>query len=197
MNDPNHSAAERERLRRLEEERDAALAGDLFGAESIKAREASSDLPGAAKAASSSSSSSSAATIVSPVGFAGGIVNLDSIPLETDGDVDKFVSGVGKRLEKLGKSALASKKIAKLIANITEESIKLGVLRLDDVSELKRIMTVKHNDMTAKAKKGDKKKDAKAAAKPVVQLARNAFMHGDAYDQQTASNDRYDDDDFM
>jgi hypothetical protein len=162
--------------------------------ESVKPRDATSDLPGSAKAAaasSSSSSSSSAAAAPAQVGDLGFTTGKAEVPnaalkvgarieeveLDTDAQVDKFISELGRRLEKLGKSALASKKIAKIISNLTEETIKLGVLRLDDVGELKRIMTVKHNDMTTKQKKGDKKGASKAApAKPTVALARNAFM---------------------
>lgn len=119
---------------------------------------------------------------------------IEEVALDTDAEVAKFVLDFGARLEKLGKSALASKKIAKLISSLTDETIKLGVLRTDDVGELKRQMTVKHNDMTAKQKKGDKKGvNAKAAAKPVVALARNAFMHGDNFGSHADENpDDYD-----
>jgi hypothetical protein len=192
LDDPNYGHAEKERLKRLEEARDAALAGDLFGIDAVKPRDATSDLPGSSKAAAASSSSSSSAAAapaqVGDLGFTTGKAEvpnaalkvgarIEEVELETDAQVDKFISELGRRLEKLGKSALASKKIAKVIANLTEETIKLGVLRLDDVGELKRIMTVKHNDMTTKQKKGDKKGANKAApAKPTVALARNAFM---------------------
>ncbi len=96
--------------------------------------------------------------------------------MDTDADVAKFVSDFGKRLEKLGKTQLASKKVLSLLSGLMEESVKLGVLRIDEVGELKRLATVRHNDLNAKVKKGDKKKPAAQAAKPVVALARNAFM---------------------
>jgi hypothetical protein len=62
-------------------------------------------------------------------------------------------------------------------------------LRTINVSELKRIMTVKHNELTTKQKKGDKKGANKTAtAKPVVALARNAFMHGDNFGSHADEN---------
>ena len=207
--DPNYKAASREELKRLEEERDAALAGDLFGVESIKPREASSDLPGAgAKAAASSvaaaaaspapaaaASSSASSAVITPNSLLKAGARLEEAVLDTDADVDRFVADLGRRLEKLGKSALASKKILKLTAGIMDESVKLGLLRLDDVGELKRVVTVKHNDMTAKLKAGGKKKPA-TAAKPAPALARNAFMHGDV-DISNHSDQRADDYDFI
>jgi hypothetical protein len=200
LDDPNYGHAERERLRRLEEDRDAALAGDLFGSESVRPKDVSSDLPGtvgakaaaaassSATAASSASSSSSSSIVVANAELKVG-ARIEEAVLDTDADVEKFVSDLGKRLEKLGKSAMASKKIAKLISSLTEETIKLGVLRMDDVGELKRIMTVKHNELTTKQKKGDKKGANKTAmAKPVVALARNAFMHGDNFGSHADEN---------
>lgn len=201
MADPN-SAAERERLKRLQEERDAALAGDLFGAESIKPKDATSDLPGSKAATAAAAASSSDATAIAP----GTVVasnaalkvgaRIEEAILDTDADCDKFISELGRRLEKFGKSALASKKIAKLITGLTEETIKLGVLRIDDVGELKRVMTVKHNDMTTKQKKGDKKGANKAPSKAPVSLARNAFMHGDI-DMTSHGDQNGDDYDFI
>lgn len=167
----------------MEEDRDAALAGDLFGMDSLKAREATSDLPqlsaaaaSAAQAASPSAADSSSSSAIPANAALKAGARIEEAVLDTDKDVDKFVADLGKRLEKLGKSALASKKILKLITGVVDETIKLGVLRLDEVGELKRIANVRHNDMTAKMKKGDKKKPTAAAAKPVVALARNAFM---------------------
>jgi hypothetical protein len=189
-------------LRQLELDRDAALAGDLFGAESIKPSTATSDVPKPSAAASSPSPAAAAAApasasrVVPDNAALKAGARLEEAALDTDADVDKFVADLGKRLEKLGKSALASKRIAKLIAGVTEESIKLGVLRMDDVGELKRIMTVKHNDMNAKIKKGDKKKTTAAANKPTVQIARNAFMHGDISAPQD-ERDYNAEDDFM
>ena len=210
MEDPNYGAAERERLRRLEAERDAALAGDLFGVEAIKPRDASSDLPGSNKSAAASSSASSAAAAASaapasaafssssavvPASLLKVGARLDEAALETDADVDRFIAELGRRLERLGKSVLASKKILKLTAGIMDESVKLGLLRMDEVGELKRMATVKHNEMTTKLKKGDKKKPTAAAA-AAPKLARNAFMHGDMGVPNDA--DSYDaQDDFM
>lgn len=166
----------------MEEDRDAALAGDLFGMDSMKPREATSELPqlsaaaaSAAQSASPSAAASSSSAIPANAALKAG-ARIEEAVLDTDKDVEKFVADLGKRLEKLGKSSLASKKILKLITGVVDETIKLGVLRLDEVGELKRIANVRHNDLTAKMKKGDKKKPTAAAAKPVVALARNAFM---------------------
>jgi hypothetical protein len=195
--DPNYNAQERERLRRLEEDRDAALAGDLFGSESVKVKDITSDIPGSKAAESNAAavaavSSSSSSAVPANASLKAG-ARIEEAVLDTDADVDKFVADLGKRLEKLGKSAMASKKICKLISSLTEETIKLGVLRMDDVGELKRIMTIKHNDLTTKQKKGDKKGAKVTTAKPVVALARNAFMHGDNFGSHADENgDDYD-----
>lgn len=202
INDPNLAAAERARLKALEESRDAALAGDLFGAESLRPIDASSDLPGSGSA---SASAASAAAASSPAPAAAPLANdpmkgsmtLSSVALETDADVDRFVSELSKRLEKMGKSVLASKRIARLIMGVTDESAKLGVLRLDDVGELKRQMTVRHTELTNKMKKGDKKGANKQAAKPAPTLARNAFMHGDIDTYHASAADNTDDFDFI
>jgi len=214
LKDPNFAAAERERLRLLEEARDAALAGDLFGAEAIKPKDASSDLPGSSSAAaaaapaSSSSSSSAVAASVdatavpshassllpSNAALAGG-PRLDELPLTTDADVQSSIKILSRRLEKLGKSNLASKKILKLLWGVTEECVKVGVLRMDEVAEIKRLATVKHNELTAKQKKADKKGNKKTENKPTVTLARNAFMHGDDFGGQV--DDPTDDYDFI
>jgi hypothetical protein len=197
-NDPSQAAAERERLRRMEEDRDAALAGDLFGAEHTRTEKdpagSQVDYQGAEAAAAAAALNPMAAAAPAPAtasaasasaAAAGGVVSaallkpgarIDELVLDTDADVTRFVSDFGKRLEKLGKSALASKKVLALISGVMEEAVKVGVLRVDEVGELKRIATVRHNDMNTKMKKGDKKKVAAAAAKPVVALARNAFM---------------------
>jgi hypothetical protein len=194
--DPNFGAAERERLRKMELDRDAALAGDLFGAESMaKPGDASSNLPQAssnnsfaAAAAAAEALNPLAAASPAPAAAAAAASGLptnaalkagarvEEVALDTDADVTRFVGDLGKRLEKLGKTQMSSKKVLSLLSQLMEESVKIGVLRLDEVGELKRIVTVKHNDMNAKVKKGDKKKATAAAAKPVVALARNAFM---------------------
>jgi len=208
--DPNFGAAERERLRKMELDRDTALAGDLFGAESLaKPSEASSDLPQAsnsfaaaaaaaeelnpmAAAPAAAASSSAAAAVPANAALKAG-ARIEEVALDTDADVTRFVSDLGKRIEKLGKTQLSSKKVLSLLTQLVEESVKVGVLRIDEVGELKRIVTVKHNDMNAKIKKGDKKKATAAAAKPVVALARNAFMHGDNFGSHADENpDDYD-----
>jgi len=208
-NDPNFGAAERERLRKMELDRDAALAGDLFGSDNLRdAKDASSELPGshaaalaaaealnpmaaAAAPAAAAASSSNVASISNSALKAG--ARIEEIALDSDADVAKFVTEFGKRLEKLGKTQMASKKVLSVIVGVMEESVKLGVLRIDEVGELKRLATVRHNDLNAKVKKGDKKKPAAAAAKPVVALARNAFMHGDNFGSHADENpDDYD-----
>jgi len=218
-NDPSHAAAERERLRRMEEDRDAALAGDLFGAEHVRTANdvvgSQVDSQGAAAAAAAAalnpmaaavpipaasvSGSNDSASVVSsglvvPAGLLKPGARIDELILDTDADVQRLILELGKRFEKLGKSVLASKKILNIISGVMEESVKIGVLRMDEVGELKRIVTVRHNDMNTKLKKGDKKKPAAAAAtKPVVALARNAFMHGDNFGSHADENpDDYD-----
>jgi hypothetical protein len=120
-----------------------------------------------------------------------GGMRLECAELSTDAQMETFAAELGKRLEKEGKTAQSSARVAKLIKAIIDETAKLGLLRLDDAGEVKRYATVKHNDMTTAAKKvGAKKAPVKAA--PTLKAAGKGvdkFGYGD--------DDNYADDDFM